>query len=203
MTTKTYPAAFAAFEAANPDIAAWWTNTTFEFALSLRDQVLRGKVLSERQFAAAMKCVESNKARMAAKAAPIQAVSVDIDLVEKAFANAQGNGLTKPKMRLLGGDQAFVISIAPAHGRNAGSLYVKRQSDDAYMGRIFEGKFIRSSTCSDADQKDVVAACSAPEHSSVAYGRRFGTCSCCGRELTNALSIELGIGPICRGKFFG
>lgn len=32
-------------------------------------------------------------------------------------------------------------------------------------------------------------------------GRRTGTCSCCGRLLTNPESVELGIGPICREQW--
>jgi hypothetical protein len=35
----------------------------------------------------------------------------------------------------------------------------------------------------------------------VAYGRATGSCSCCGRELTDPVSIEAGIGPICAGRF--
>lgn len=35
------------------------------------------------------------------------------------------------------------------------------------------------------------------------FGKRFGICCCCGRELTNPESVALGIGPICRGKAFG
>ena len=35
------------------------------------------------------------------------------------------------------------------------------------------------------------------------YGKKFGTCCLCGRELTNAESVELGIGPICRERAFG
>ena len=33
------------------------------------------------------------------------------------------------------------------------------------------------------------------------YGRRTGTCCCCGATLTNAVSIEAGIGPICAQGF--
>ena len=33
-------------------------------------------------------------------------------------------------------------------------------------------------------------------------GQETGTCSCCGRTLTNELSISLGIGPICREGWF-
>lgn len=34
-----------------------------------------------------------------------------------------------------------------------------------------------------------------------AFGRATGTCMMCQRELTNPDSIEMGIGPICAGKF--
>jgi uncharacterized protein DUF6011 len=34
-----------------------------------------------------------------------------------------------------------------------------------------------------------------------AWGRKTGTCCNCYARLTNPLSIELGIGPTCRGKF--
>jgi len=34
-----------------------------------------------------------------------------------------------------------------------------------------------------------------------AFGRRTGTCCCCGRTLTKAISIEQGIGPVCADKF--
>jgi hypothetical protein len=33
------------------------------------------------------------------------------------------------------------------------------------------------------------------------FGKLYGICCSCGRTLTNELSIELGIGPICREKF--
>lgn len=33
------------------------------------------------------------------------------------------------------------------------------------------------------------------------YGALYGTCCQCGRTLTNEVSIEAGIGPICAGKF--
>lgn len=34
----------------------------------------------------------------------------------------------------------------------------------------------------------------------VKFGRLYGVCVRCGRTLTNEISIELGIGPICAGK---
>lgn len=201
--TKTYPKAFALFEAANPDIAEWWTNTTFNFALSLREQVMGGRVLTDRQMEAARSCIAKFKAnRDAQKAREAQAVMVDIHFVTDSFARASAT-LQRPKMRLLGkDDQVFVLSLAPAYGANAGSIYVKRD-DGVYMGKIFDNKFTRSRECTAEDEASIVAACSRPEQAAIAYGQRFGNCSICDRLLTNALSIELGIGPICRGKFFG
>lgn len=35
------------------------------------------------------------------------------------------------------------------------------------------------------------------------YGHEIGSCSNCGRRLTNRVSRELGIGPICGGRIFG
>ena len=49
--------------------------------------------------------------------------------------------------------------------------------------------------------KAVQDAAADPYAAAKLYGQNTGSCSCCGRELTNALSIELGIGPICREKF--
>jgi hypothetical protein len=31
----------------------------------------------------------------------------------------------------------------------------------------------------------------------------IGSCSNCGRRLTNTISRELGIGPVCGGRMFG
>jgi hypothetical protein len=37
----------------------------------------------------------------------------------------------------------------------------------------------------------------------IRYGMEIGSCSNCGRTLTNRISRELGIGPICGGRMFG
>jgi len=34
------------------------------------------------------------------------------------------------------------------------------------------------------------------------FGALYNTCVVCGRTLTNEISVELGIGPICRDKYF-
>lgn len=35
------------------------------------------------------------------------------------------------------------------------------------------------------------------------FGALYGICCCCGRLLTNELSVYLGIGPVCGGREFG
>jgi hypothetical protein len=39
-------------------------------------------------------------------------------------------------------------------------------------------------------------------HSAVLYGRTIGRCSQCNTQITNRLSRELGIGPICGGRVY-
>jgi hypothetical protein len=41
------------------------------------------------------------------------------------------------------------------------------------------------------------------EECAVRFGHEIGACSNCGRRLTNRISRELGIGPICGGRMFG
>jgi len=36
-----------------------------------------------------------------------------------------------------------------------------------------------------------------------AYGRATGYCACCGRFLSDPVSVEHGIGPICEGRWYG
>jgi hypothetical protein len=69
------------------------------------------------------------------------------------------------------------------------------------LGRIVDGRFLRSHACDDATEARILAAIADPAAAAIAYGQRTGTCSCCGRELTNAESRARGIGPICAEKY--
>lgn len=42
-----------------------------------------------------------------------------------------------------------------------------------------------------------------PAKAFISYGKQFGVCGVCGRELTNPESIERGIGPVCWGRIGG
>ena len=120
-------------------------------------------------------------------------VKVDLSRIREMFEVAVSNGHQKPVYRAEG----LKISLAPATGRNAGALYVVVIDNDAYQGKV-EGvtfKAVREAAASTVDALHRIAA--NPMEAAVRYGQKTGKCSCCGRKLTNKMSIELGIGPIC------
>lgn len=190
---------------ANPEASEWMLAAAgrgFEFAQSLNEALLKYGHLTEKQMAAVNKCLAKDKARKEARAEAIaNAPAVDISKVKEALELAKQNGLEWPKLRL----GEFVLSRAGDTSRNAGSIYVKQGKgfDAPYMGRITDGAFIRGRECTDEQEAELLELCSKPLESAVAYGKKTGKCACCGRKLTNAESIEFGIGPICRDKFFG
>lgn len=197
----------AAFELANPDIATWWNgaNRDFEFASSLRSWVEKNGNLTDGQMRAAKGCI-SKLAELAAKREALsdhakEHAQVNVRFIELAFEKASASGLKIPKMRLIHGETSFVVYRASKNSVNAGSLYVKGAKEEGYYGKITSGIFYRGRDVSVEQEADIVKACSEPAVAAVAYGRRTGECSCCGRELTNGESIERGIGPVCADKF--
>lgn len=194
------------FIAQHPLEAAWieGSRASFAFAQSMYDAIAKYEGLTERQLAACTNAATKfNAARAARQAAQEQALAaapvVDMTKIEAAFASALGAGLRSPKLRI----GKLVLSPAKATSKNAGAIYVKggEAFEAPYFGKIFEGKFIKSRDCDAATEALIIEAAKDPLAAAVAYGKETGICSCCGRELTNKISIELGIGPICRSKW--
>lgn len=123
------------------------------------------------------------------------AAEINVDAIAKAFASATSNGIKRPKLRL----DTFTFSRAPDAGKNAGAIYVKTNGE--YIGKVSAGRFHPTMACDEPMKARVIVAASDPHSSAKAYGAKTGSCSCCGRELTNGESVTLGIGPICRDKF--
>lgn len=121
--------------------------------------------------------------------------AINVGAIETAFEAARANGIKRPRLRLAD----FTFSRAPDTGKNAGSIYVKQGED--YLGKITAGLFHPTMACDAATSATVIEVASEPHNVAKAFGMRTGSCSCCGRELTNKESIDLGIGPICREKF--
>lgn len=96
------------------------------------------------------------------------------------------------------------ITMASEFSRNPGHLYIK-DSNWNYIGKVTPGgtlRVIHQDKITSEQMLLVLAAIVEPEDTAMSHGKTTGTCCCCGRTLTNKLSIELGIGPICRGFWF-
>lgn len=181
--------------------AAGWS----DFARSLMEQHFSGKQWSDKQVHCILSMVTKiadNRAKRE-QARQEEQVEVDLQPIRDMFETAVANGYQKPIYRAEG----LIINRAPMHGRNPGALYVKNESD-VYGGKVIEttfqpsqdGKasdFVERGTAADA----LKAIAKDPLAAAVRYGQRTGKCACCGRKLTNKLSIDLGIGPICREKW--
>jgi hypothetical protein len=107
------------------------------------------------------------------------------------FETARNSGHKKPIYRAAG----LVISRASDHGKNPGALYVKTAEGDEYLGKIIGTDYTGKPA------PGLVAIAADPRGEAVRYGKRTGTCSCCGAELSNPKSIAAGIGPICATKW--
>ena len=114
------------------------------------------------------------------------------------MAILKGRNAGKVTLRFLGAAVSFVPK-----GPNAGCLYVKDGSQ--YLGKVTLAGEFRAAYGIQAEPviEALLAAQEDPEAAAIAYGRETGSCSCCGRELTNQQSIDLGIGPICLDRLGG
>jgi hypothetical protein len=180
----------AAFDEQHPSLAAFLSQAAqwSEFARSLSSAIDQYGALTDKQTDAALAMRAKCEARKTEKFS--DAKQIDLSPIRKMFETAVSNGYKKPVYRAAG----LVITRAPDHGRNPGALYVTSEADE-YLGKLlgytYQGK--------PAPGLEAIAA--DPRGEAIRYGQRTGTCSCCGRTLTNGASIEAGIGPICASKW--
>lgn len=170
-----------------------------DFFASMLDAASTYGKLTEKQEAAAYKCMEKCVASRAKKQAEKNAAATSVDLTKlhDVFHTAVANGLKKPKLRMAG----LLVSLAPATGRNEGCLYVKQ--DGEYQGKLTpEGKFFTVRGAAEGIEQTIAEFCKDPLEAAKMYGKETGTCACCGRELTDPNSIALGIGPVCADNWF-
>lgn len=170
-----------------------------EFARDILMDHAQGKQLAEKRMLAAASMIAKVAAKREAKAAAANAKggAVDLSRIEEMFAAARENGHEKPVYRAEG----LKISLAPAHGRNAGALYVVLLDGDAYQGKVEGKQFKAVREASDETMPALLRIAENPLEAAVAFGRKTGKCACCGRKLENKISVEMGIGPICRERW--
>lgn len=118
----------------------------------------------------------------------------------EVFKAAKSRGLKRLTLRLSG------VNVKP--NRDLTMLWVTSQTEKEEGNYGLQPKYLGKVTpnCLDSRLADDVKAvlfeaAADPLTAAIRYGRETGSCSCCGRDLTNAESIRLGIGPICREKF--
>lgn len=197
----------AEFEKAHPGMLKFLGDARrpgFDFPEKMLEALKRWGSLTEGQLAACERMMARDAERKAERAKrDAEAPTVDMTKIVEAFARARGEaaaakeGVKWLKLRL----DSFVFSDAPARGEWPAAVFIKE--GEKKLGRIVNGKFMRSFACDDATAARVIAAAADPAAAAVAYGLRTGSCACCGRELTNRESIDRGIGPICAERFFG
>lgn len=188
----------AAFNEAHPGLIEAMTPLASwnDFVKSLLDQYLLKGGLSDRQVTAAISQVEKaarrDAERAAQKAARIEnAPQIDMTSILAMFEKARENGLKK--LAFVAAD--LRISLAKSTSVNAGALYVQRDGD--YQGKIMGGKFLAIREAKADTAALLIEIAKNPSQAARDYGKRTGTCCCCGRELTDPKSIADGIGPIC------
>ena len=180
-----------------------------QFARSMVDSYQQYGALTEKQVKASQSMLAKlaeNKAKREAERKENE-TTVNLEPIWTMFAAAVSNGLKRPKYRAEG----IEISLAPAHGSNAGHLYVKtlalKIAEDDYSSGEYQGKIAPDGTFKPiyrahkqtAEALHTIAA--NPLQASMDYGKLTGSCGCCGRELTNPDSMAAGIGPICANKW--
>ena len=117
----------------------------------------------------------------------------------RAIESAQENGLKRISMRFAD----FIVKPS----KYAGKVYIFSHEKELNQWDSYSHKYLGWITENDTNLGEISLieavenASKNPYEAAKVYGQETGTCSCCGRELTNKLSIELGIGPICREKF--
>jgi len=184
----------AKFIETNPAEYAWLVakSPIFSFASSVLSALHRYGNLTPNQLAAVQRCVAKDSAP---RPAPTPAAEVDVAPIHVAFDNAKDSGLMYPKLRL----GAFVFSPAPDTGKNAGAIYVK--SDGVYLGKVVGGKLFTSRDASQDNVTQMTEVLADPRSAAIAYGKTFGKCSVCNKDLSDPESVALGMGAICAKRF--
>jgi Family of unknown function (DUF6011) len=176
---------WAVFAHAHPAESAWIFQNMVrnEFAASLHYAVCRYGSLTERQMSAVQRSLQPRAA----------GVTCDVSRIVASFDAARQNGIRQPKLTING----ITIKRAGDNSRNPGSLYVF--DHNVYVGKITDGVFLpgRDFVAGADTQARLLAIAADPQAAAATHGLRTGSCACCGRTLTDPLSVAVGIGPIC------
>lgn len=195
-----------------PEIKAWIAELYVQhherpsdftgFVADLTQSLFKYGEWTEKQLATVRKCVVKSAARKAERAKEQaerkpDAAPAFATALQAAFDRVLATGASRKRLRLTIGCATF--NRAPDNGKNPGCLYVKDPESQEYLGKITrDGEFWKSRECEQRHIDQLNAIGDDPLVEAQKHGHETGSCSCCGRTLTNPESIENGIGPICK-----
>lgn len=175
------------------DVQQWLreNDISSQFARSLTDQFSAKGFLTEGQVNGVRKCI--------ARAAQPRATESEVSQAEELKASlerAKASGLKYPRLRFAG----FAFTLAGERSKNPGAVYVKSAHGE-YLGKVVGNRFSAGYGVSAEIREQAEQVLRDPKSAAVAYGKEYGICSCCGRDLTDPVSVERGIGPICADRY--
>lgn len=185
----------AEWSEANPAEAAWINANAgkFEFATSLQAGLRRYGRLTDGQLAAVRRCVEREALQSAERA------------TERAKAEVSHNNVLKALHDVLQQHNAFYADPLTMTRRKTDQLvWIKHKNAEKVIGKLDNGVLTlwhRPGVDLNAVRAMLERFNAAPLAEAKKMGRLTGRCCSCGRELTDAASIDAGIGPICAQKF--
>lgn len=185
-----------------PAALAWLNSNNGDFAASLLDQVKKRGDLTPKQLQAVYESIAREEDWAKQREQKATQTQIDMSDLLNRFALALKAGIKRPKVNT--GDLLF--SLAPAHGHNAGCVYVKGEKDDygdrPYLGKITpEGKFFAGRGVEDDVKQRIAEVGADVVGSAKAHGAQHGNCCFCSRDLTTDESVSNGYGPICADRY--
>jgi hypothetical protein len=115
-----------------------------------------------------------------------------LSLVEKMYSAVKGK-VRNLKLRLPG-----VTLSTVSRGHNVGCVYIFE--NDTYAGKITDRGILQAKVSEDTQNILLDANDNLLQLAKI-YGHETGNCSVCGRTLSDPLSVQMGIGPICAERF--
>jgi hypothetical protein len=194
--------AAARFEVRRDSFALGKADTCMDLARKLEHF---GSFVSEKQAAFADKLIEWSLPRQSPSD---KAGTVAHVVAERQMAAPEAAKVLVPKLfDLMQRLSKLTIGKLVIARKNQDSLcWVKLEGRDGVVGKIENGVVVLFVGRMGRDMADSVLADlqhieKDPEAAAALHGKLSGRCSVCSRDLTDPVSIERGIGPICAEKF--
>lgn len=145
-------------------------------------------------------CREAMKRRDTERAAREAAgPHINLQPVATFLKGAQDRGLKHPKLRVLALDKKSELRLSLTEkGAVAGSVAVVERSGRGFVGCVRpDGATTKELKQDLVLQEYLLRVARDPIAAAKEYAALMGLCCFCGKELTDAGSVEVGYGPIC------